>query len=175
MPTRIVLLGLLLMSGTLLDSAWLSRLRLAASPDLVLLVVVVAGVRGGLVNGTLLGASAGYLRDLVTGSPLGVFTMGYLLVGVAAGSMISVVDLDQASAPAAAAAIATALLHLIVSTIVTATGVAGVQWPVLIQGLIVAAAVNAALARPVDRLVRWVDRVAYRRFPEKAIGYRVWR
>lgn len=175
MLTRIALLGLLLMSGTLLDSAWFSRLRLPAGPDLVLLVVVVAGVRGGLVNGTLLGVAAGYLRDLVSGSPLGVFTMGYLLVGVAAGSTIAVVELDRTGAPAAAAAVATALLHLAVSMIVTATGVAGVQWPVLLQGLVVAGAANALLARPVDTLVRWVDRVSLRRFPEKAIGYRVWR
>lgn len=175
MLTKAALLGLLLMSGTLLDSAWFSRLRLPAAPDPVLLIVVVAGVRGGLVNGALLGAAAGYLRDLVTGSTLGVFTMGYLLVGVAAGSAMSVVDLDRASAPAAAAAGATALLHLTVSVIVTATGVASVQWPVLLEGLVIAAAANALLARPTDRLVRWVDRVAYRRFPEKAIGYRLWR
>ncbi|MGH2404836.1 MAG: rod shape-determining protein MreD [bacterium] len=163
------------MSGTLLDSAWFSRLRLPALPDPVLLVVMVTGVRGGLINGTLVGGTAGYLRDLVTGSPLGVFTMGYLLVGITAGSLISVVHLDQPAAPAVAAAGTTALLHVTISTIVIATGVAGVQWPVLLQGLIVAAAANAVLARPVDTLLRWVDRVAYRRFPEKAIGYRVWR
>ncbi|MGQ0549809.1 MAG: rod shape-determining protein MreD [Armatimonadota bacterium] len=175
MALRIALLGTLLMSGTLMDSAWFSRLRLPALPDPVLLVVVVAGVRGGLVNGTLLGLAAGYLRDVVSGSPLGVFTMGYLLVGVAAGSMISVVDLDSTYAPAATAAAATVLLHLTVSAIVAATGVGSVHWPVLLQGLILAAAINALLVRPVDRLVRWIDRVAYRRFPEKAIGYRVWR
>lgn len=175
MLTRIALLGLLLMSGTLLDAAWVSRLPLPALPDPMLLIVVVVGVRGGLVNGALLGVATGYLRDLVSGSPLGVFTMGYLIVGVAAGSAISVVDLDQPPAPAAAGAGATALLHLTVSAIVAATGVAGVRWPVLLQGIAVAAAANALLARPVDRLVRWVDRVAYRRFPEKAIGYRLWR
>ena len=175
MATRIALLAILLISGTLIDSAWLSRLRLPALPDPVLLVVMVAGLRGGLVNGVLLGVAAGYLRDLVSGSPLGVFTMGYVLVGVAAGSMTSVVDLDQPAAPAVAAAGATALLHLSVSAIVVATGVATVQWPTLLEGLIVAAAINAVLARQVDRLVNWVDRVSYRRFPEKAIGYRVWR
>ncbi|HET8678562.1 MAG TPA: rod shape-determining protein MreD [bacterium] len=175
MATRIALLGILLIGGTVIDSAWLSRLRLPALPDLMLLVVMVAGVRGGLVNGVLLGVSAGYLRDLVTGSPLGVFTMGYLLVGVAAGSMTSVVDLDQPLAPVVAAVSATALLHLSVSAIVTATGVASVQWPTLLEGLVVAATINALLARQVDRLVNWVDRISYRRFPEKAIGYRLWR
>lgn len=175
MAMRIALLGILLISGTLIESAWLSRLRLVALPDPVLLVVMVVGVRGGLVNGTLLGFAAGYLRDLVSGSPLGVFTMGYVLVGVAAGSMISVVDLDQPSAPAVAAAGATVLLHLFVSAIVAATGVASVQWPAFLEGVIIAATINAVLARQVDTLVNWIDRVSYRRFPEKAIGYRVWR
>lgn len=175
MLMRIALLGLLLMAGTVIESAWLSRLRLPGGPDLVLLIVVVAGVRGGLLNGTLLGLTAGYLRDLTSGSPLGVFTMGYLVVGVAAGSAISVVDLDDVFAPGAAAAGASALLHLTVGAVVAATGAAPVDGIALLEGLGLAAVLNAPLARPVDALVRWVDRVTRRRFPEKAIGYRVLR
>lgn len=171
---RTVLLGVLLAGGTLIDSAWLSRLPLPALPDLVLLVVVVAAVRRGLETGALLGAAAGYLRDLTNGSPLGVFTIAYLAVGVAAGSAMSVVDFDQRPAPAAVAVAATVLLHLTVGAVVAATGLASVPWMVLGQGLVVAAVLNALLARPVDNLVRWVDRVSRPRFPAKAIGYRLW-
>ncbi len=175
MLTRAALLGLLLAGGTLIDSAWFSRLPLPAVPDLVLLVVVVAGVRGGLVSGTLLGAAGGYLRDLTSGSPLGVFTITYLVVGIAAGSAMSVVDLDQWPAPAATAAAASALVYLTGGAVVAATGLATVEWMPLLQGLVVAAALNAPLARPVDVLIQWVDRTSRRRFPAKAIGYRVWR
>lgn len=175
MLIRASLLGLLLALGAAIDSAWLSRLALPAFPDFVMLVIVVAGVRGGLVTGTLLGASGGYLRDLTTGSPLGVFTLTYLVVGIAAGSAMALVDFDRWPGLAATAAAASGLVHLVGAAVIAATGLGNVEWIALLQVLVVAAVLNAPLARPTDAVVRWVDRVSRRRFPEKAIGYRLWR
>src|SRR3990172_9934606 len=100
MLTRVALFGMFLAAAAAVEGAWLSRLPLPAAPDLLLLIVVAAGVRRGLEAGALLGVTAGYVRDLTGGSPLGIFTFAYLAAGVAAGSVMSVVDFNHRLAPA---------------------------------------------------------------------------
>ena len=173
MPFRVLLTPLLLAAATVVGSAWLSRLPLPAVPDLVMLIVLSAGIRRGLETGALLGAAGGYLRDLTSGGPLGLYTFVYVILGTAAGSTMTVVNLNQRWVPTAAAAAATGLVYLTSGAVVAMTGVATVQWMPLIQSMVAAAALNALLARPLDGLVCWVDRIARRRYPAKAIGYRV--
>jgi len=170
----LALFGLLFV-GIAIDGAWLSRLPLGLSPDLVVLVLISAAVRGGLPTGAVLGATAGYLRDLASGTPLGVHTFAYLVVGIAAGSTMTLLDFDQRLVPAATAAVATMLTALVTGGVVLATGLASVDWLQLLGVAAIVAAINAVLARPVDALVRGAERAASRRHPTKAIGYRVFR
>jgi rod shape-determining protein MreD len=166
-PLLVALVG----AGTVIDSAWLSRLP--AAPDLPLLVLVSAALRGGLPAGALLGATTGYLRDLVGGGPLGLYTLAYLAVGIAAGSAAALIDFDSRVAPAATAAASSGLVHLVSAAVVVAAGIAVVYWPVTIASAAAEAALNALLARPVDRAVRVAERVLGRRQRLKALGYRV--
>lgn len=170
----LALVGLLL-AGTALDGAWLSRLPAGLAPDLTLLVLISAAVRGGLVTGALLGATAGYLRDLASGTPLGIHTFAYLIVGIAAGSAIAMLDFDQRFVPAATGAVATMGLSLLTAGVVIVTGLAPVDWFTLVLGAAPAGGVNALLARPVDAVVRAAERAARRRYPTRAIGYRIFR
>ena len=172
---RPLLLFGLLFTGIAVDGAWLSRVLWGLAPDLVLLVLLSAAVRGGLPTGALLGATAGYLRDLASGTPLGVYTFAYLVAGIAAGSMTTVLDFDQRPVPAATAAVATLLLSLLTGVVVVVTGLATVDWLELLWSGAIAAAINAVLARPVDALVRGAERAARRRHRAKPIAYRVFR
>ncbi len=173
--TRPLLLVGMLFAGTVIDGAWLSRLPLGISPDLVVLVLISAAVRGGLPTGALLGATAGYLRDLASGNPLGVYTFAYLVVGLAAGSTMTLLDFNQRLVPAMTAGVATVLVYLVAAWAVAVTGLAPVNWLDLVGSAAIVAPANALLARPVDALVRRAEYVARRRHPAKAIGYRVFR
>lgn len=164
-----------LASAAVVDTAWLSRLPLYGAPDILLLAVLSVGLRRGLDAGALVGAAAGYLRDLIGGSPMGLYTLAYLLVGASAGAAGPLVDLHQRAMSTAAAVVGTALLAVLIAGAVVVTGVAPVRWPVFLYAAAVAAVLNALLARPVDRLMRWVDRLAERRYEGRMIGHKVLR
>lgn len=173
--TRPLLLVGLLFAGTAIDGAWLSRLPFGIAPDLAVLVLISAAVRGGLPTGALLGGAAGYLRDLASGTPLGVYTLVYLIVGCAAGSTMTILDFNQRLVPAMTAAVATVLVSLLAGGVITVTGLAPVNWLDLVWSAAIVASANALFARPVDALVCRAEHVARRQHPAKAIGYRVFR
>ena len=175
MIARPLLLLALLFAGIAVDGAWLSRVPLGLAPDLVVLVLISAAVRGGLPTGALLGVTAGYLRDLASGTPLGVYTFAYLVVGIAAGSMMTMLDFDERLVPAMTATVATILVSLVTGVVVVVTGLATVDWLELLGTGAIVAVINAMLARPVDALVRAAERAARRRHPAKPIAYRVFR
>lgn len=172
---RIAFFAGLLAAGAVVDGAWLSRLPRWASPDLPLLVAVAFGLRRGVEPGALAGAAAGYLRDVTGGGPLGVFALSYLAVGATAGALAAVVDLGQRHLHAAAAALATFGLSLVSGLVVTATGVAYVDWAMLLREAATAAVVNALLARPVAAAVGWADASSNRRDPTKIVARRALR
>jgi rod shape-determining protein MreD len=175
MVLRAALLAGWLVAGAALEGTWFSRLPRGFSPDLLLLVVLGVGLRNGFESGAVIGMAAGYLRDLVSGSPLGVFMLAYLLIGAAAGAASPLVDLQQRAMPAAAAMVGTVVLALTSAAIVTVTGVVTVSWPLLIADAAIGAAVNALLAGWVDVFVRGVDRLAERRYTGRVIGHKVLR
>ena len=175
MLMRIALYGFLLTAAAAVEGAWLWRLPLPAPPDVLLVIVVAAGVRRGLETGALLGAAAGYVRDLTSGSPLGVFTFAYLITGVAAGSVMSVLDFNQRLAPALMAIAATTLMYLVGGALVATTGLTSAPWVNFLPDLLGAAAINALAARAVDALYCRVEQWDRRPFPAKAIAYRIQR
>lgn len=170
---RPLILCALLFAGIAIDGAWLSRVPMGLAPDLVVLVLISAAVRRGLPTGALLGAAAGYLRDVAGGTPLGVHTFAYLVVGITAGSMMTLVDFDHGFTAAMTAAGATMLVSLVTGAVVAATGLAPVAWLELVKGAAVVAGINAVLARPIDALVQSAERAGRRRHPSKPIAYRM--
>lgn len=175
MALRAALLVSFLIAGVVVDGAWLSRLPFDATPDLLLLIVLAAAFRHGVEAGALLGALAGYLRDLIGGSPLGLFALPYLMIGAAAGAVSPMIDLQRQHVPAAAALIGTVLLALLVGMIVMITGLGNVRWVVLARDAAIGAVLNAFLAGLCSALVSWADRVTQRRYDGRTIGHRVLR
>jgi hypothetical protein len=104
-----------------------------------------------------------------------VFAFSYLIIGTAAGAASPIVDLQRRAMPAAAAMLATLALALLSAATVTVTGVAAVSWLQLAGDTVIAAAMNAVLAGPIDTLVRWIDRVTQRRYSGRVIGHKVLR
>jgi rod shape-determining protein MreD len=85
---QLALTTTLVLVAQLVDVAVLDRLPVAgATVDLLLLVVVVAGLGGGGVHGGVVGACAGLLADLTPPAAglLGVNALAYGLAGVVAG------------------------------------------------------------------------------------------
>lgn len=175
MLARTALLLGLLIAGTVVEGAWLTRLPLRASPDLSILVVVAAALRYGLGPGALLGVAAGYLRDLVGGGPLGLYMLSCVLVGAAAGAVAPAVDPQQRAVAPAAAFAGVAALALVSAGLVTLTGVAAVRWAALAGDTLLGGALTAVLAGLADRAVRAVDRLTRRRYAGRVIAHGVLR
>jgi rod shape-determining protein MreD len=175
MLLRVLLIGVSLAVAAVIDGAWLWRLPLPAAPDLLLLIALAVGLRHGLASGAAAGAAAGYLRDLISGGPLGLFALSYLAVGALAGAASAVVDLQERSVPAAAALVGTFALALFGGALISVTGVAAITWVRLVGETVVAAALNALLAGWVDALIRSIDRLAQRRYEGRVIGHKVLR
>ena len=86
MLPRAVVLPLLVVLAVVLQATVLARLPLpGAAPDLVLAVVVAAGLVEGSRTGMLLGLAAGLLTDLTGDAELGRLALVYVVVGYLAG------------------------------------------------------------------------------------------
>lgn len=85
---RLALVTALVLVAQLLDAAVLDRFTVAGtSPDLLVLVVVAAGLSAGSVHGALVGVGAGLLADLTPPAAglLGVNALAYAVAGAVAG------------------------------------------------------------------------------------------
>lgn len=85
---RLALLAALVVVAELVDAAVLDRFTVAGtSPDLLVLVVVAAGLSAGGVHGALVGACAGLLADLTPPGAglLGVNALAYAVAGAVSG------------------------------------------------------------------------------------------
>lgn len=83
---RAVVLPLLAVLAVVLQAAVLARLPLpGAAPDLVLAVVVAAGLVEGPRTGVLVGFASGLLSDLAGDAELGRLALAYVVVGYLAG------------------------------------------------------------------------------------------
>ena len=90
---RAVAVALLVVLAVVLQAAVLARLPLpGAAPDLVLAVVVAAGLVDGPRTGMLLGLAAGLLIDLAGDAELGRLALVHVVVGYLAGLVQDAAD-----------------------------------------------------------------------------------
>jgi rod shape-determining protein MreD len=175
MTQRIVLLIGLMMLVSVVDGAWLSRIAAGGGPDLLIIIVAFAGLRHGVEAGALLGGAAGYIEDLVTGSPLGLHTLLFVLLGGIAGVLRPVVDVQQRLVPTATAVVSTLVVTLLTAVLAMALRFGIVSWrETAIEGMM-QAGLNAVFAGPMAGLMRWIDYITQRRYTGRTIGHRVLR
>jgi rod shape-determining protein MreD len=175
MTQRVALLIGVMMAVAVVDGAWLSRLAIGGGPDLLILIVAFAGLRYGVEAGALLGGAAGYIEDLVTGSPLGLHALLFVLLGAIAGALRPVVDVHQRLVPTATAVVSTLVVTLLTAVLALALHFGTVVWRDAASDALLQAAFNALFAGPVAGLMRWIDHVTQRRYTGRTIGHRVLR
>jgi rod shape-determining protein MreD len=78
-------------------------LSAAYKPDLILIVVLWAGLRTNPIPGMFFAFSLGILADLLSGSPTGLFAVIYCVVYVVCGFLNATLDIDRPAVRSAAA------------------------------------------------------------------------
>jgi rod shape-determining protein MreD len=148
--------ALVLVIALLLQLTVVSDLRVAgAIGDLMLAVVVAAGMTGGADRGVVYGFAAGLLYDLTLDTPFGLSALTYALVGYAVGLAGSALVRTSGWWPVIVAAVAGAVQ----ATLYTSLGnLIGVAYPFgdLPAIALVMAAWCALLVLPLIRLMWWV-------------------
>ena len=148
--------AVVLVVALLLQLTVVSDLRVAgAIGDVMLAVVVAAGMTGGADRGVVYGFAAGLLYDLTLDTPFGLSALTYALVGYAVGLAGSALLRTSGWWPV----IVTAVAGAVQATLYTSLGnVIGVAYPFGDLPIIalVMAAWCALLVLPLIRVMWWV-------------------
>jgi rod shape-determining protein MreD len=142
--------------AVVLQVAIVADLRVGgAVADLVLAVVVAAGLTGGPDRGATYGFAAGVAYDLVLDTPFGLTALSYALVGYAVGWAGEALGRTSGWWPVVIAAAAGAI-HVALYTCLG--NLLGVAYPFgLVPGMALVVAVGQALAVvPLMRVLWWV-------------------
>lgn len=148
--------SLLVLSALVLQQAVLADLRVSGvRPDVMLLVAVAAGMAGRSERGAVVGFVAGLLADVFSPTPLGLAALTFSVVGYVVGSIQTGIIRSVWWIP-----VLTALVASVVAVVLYALVAAMIGRPqyVNLQLLFTAggvAVVNAALALPAVRALRW--------------------
>jgi len=83
---RIVVMGVVLIIGVLLETTMVSRIAIfGVAPDLMLSMIVSYSILRGETEGALAGFTGGLLMDVALGQAMGLFAMLGLLIGYFVG------------------------------------------------------------------------------------------
>lgn len=130
-----------------------------ACPDLMLLCTVCAALVGGPELGATVGFAAGLMADLfLTTTPLGLTALAFSVVGYSVGSIRrTVLQEGWLLAPAVgfAASAAGVIAFVLAGVLVGQSQLTRVGPIAIVKTALVVGAMNAILAAPVVRLLRW--------------------
>lgn len=152
-PARAVFVVL---AAIVLQVSLVSELRFfGAMGDLVLVVVVAAGITGGADRGATYGFAAGLAFDLLVDSPFGLTALTYALVGYGVGVLATMLQRTSGWWPvvlAAGAGVAQAVLFTCIGNLI------GVDYPFgeVPTIALALALVAAVLVLPLERALWWV-------------------
>lgn len=111
---RVILLGLVVMTGLLLQTTVLGGRTLGGTqPELVLLIVIALGMTEGPATGAIAGFTGGFVTDLLLDLPIGMSSLVFTAVGYFVGALREHYETT------------TAWLTIVVAGLATATGVIG--------------------------------------------------
>ncbi|MGH9058941.1 MAG: rod shape-determining protein MreD, partial [Acidimicrobiales bacterium] len=126
-----------------------------AQPDLMVLIVVLAGLIGGAERGAIVGFLTGLFVDLFLQTPFGLSALAFTLVGWMMGKLRSaIVDAAPWLVPVGAAA-GSAVYVVLYAVLEALVGHPDVLRHGLVAAVVLVAAVNGILAVPVAWVMRW--------------------
>jgi rod shape-determining protein MreD len=153
-------IGLLLFFTVLVQTTLGSDLRIGGvTPDLMVLMVVCAGMTGGAEAGAWVGFWAGLITDMfLTSTPVGLSALTYCLVGAAIGALRAGVLQERRLLVPVAAFVGTATAVLVFVAVGDVLGqsqllAAGRAW--LVRVAVVEALWSTVLAVPVILVYSW--------------------
>ncbi len=150
--------GLFLVATLVIQTTVLPLIAVAgARPDLLLLVVVSAGLLLGREHGVGMGFFAGLLQDLASGNIFGVSALSKTATGYVAGLVERKVFKENVLLPLLAVIIATIFNSAIMLVMLAFLGFA-VDIPTAVANTLFVLGYNAVLAIPVHRIVYRVAR-----------------
>lgn len=126
-----------------------------ASPDLMFLLPIAAGIAGGPIEGAGVGFAAGIAADLLTPTPLGMTALVATLVGFGVGAISGGIVRDLRGLPTLVALGASAVAVMLYAVLGAVLGESQFLHVDLAVVVTVVAVANAVLAGPAVRLMRW--------------------
>lgn len=156
-----VRIGLLLLAGVVLQTAFLSQISiLGSTPYLIPVLVVCLGLLGGAVIGAVCGFAAGLLLDSALLQTLGVSSLVLLAVGYLAGRYRESFELSSPLVPPALAAGLTLFGSFGLAAIQLMLGVEAPVSLLIIRETVIQTLLSFILAIPTYPAVRWLLRPA---------------
>jgi rod shape-determining protein MreD len=139
-----------------LQTVVVSQLHLlGASPDIVVLCAVVGGLVGGPERGTVAGFVFGFTYDLALNTPFGLWSLILCVTGFAVGLTRNEAIRDNRWLQTGIVFVASAASIIAYALVATVFGSEGIVTFQLIPTALVVAVVNAALARPAMKVLRF--------------------
>ncbi|MDR1702966.1 MAG: rod shape-determining protein MreD [Sporomusaceae bacterium] len=145
---------LILLLGITVQKVLISGLMFTNfKPDLILLIVVSAGLLGGKDTGLGVGFFAGLVQDLASGNVLGLNIFSKMAVGFLGGFLESRVFKENVFLPVFMAVAATFLNGLIICIFVYVLGYAPNLWLFISNQFVPSAVVNLIIAIPLHQAI----------------------
>jgi len=148
----------LLLAGALLQSTVVPTV-IGVRPEIVLLLVVAASLSGGMEAGVVWGFIGGLSLDLLSGAPLGVFTLTMVLVGALVNVGESNLFSTSLLLPLGAVFVATFVYHFLTIVLLQTLGWSIGWGPAILQVALPSAVVNTLLMPLVYFFLRWLTRL----------------
>ena len=154
-----VRVGLLLLAAVLLQVSVVAQISiLGGRANLIPIVVAALALYGGSIAGAAVGFLAGLLLDLAMGMSLGASSLVLTGVGYGVGRFAELRDVSHGLLPVAVAAAATAGYDVAYGAITFMLDIEAAVSALVLRDMLVAIALNAALALPVFALVTRIVR-----------------
>jgi rod shape-determining protein MreD len=148
--------ALILVTTILLQTTLIARLPIAGERgDVVLLIVIAAGIAGGSQTGAIVGFVFGLTFDLLLQTPLGLSALAYCLTGYAVGALQTGVLRAAWWIPVFSAIAGSAIGVVTFALVGAVVGQDGLVSDRLAAIIVVVALINAVLVLPAVRVVRW--------------------
>lgn len=146
----------ILLLAVILHTAVFPQLRLlGVSADVLLLLPIAAAIAAGPERGATVGFISGLLADCFLQTPFGLSALAFCLVGWGVGSFQSTILHATWWIPMVTAAAASAAGIVVYAGLGAVVGQDQLVSTGLVKVIVVVAAINALLAPPAVKLMRW--------------------